>query len=100
MTSALELLLTNGYERTTYSAIARTAQAGQSLVQYYMPKKECIVALFVKKLVASIDEFISYRIPDCSDLRKKAITITMFLAELQRRLKKSGIRSIRTYVRN
>jgi len=54
--TSFSLFVVNGFEKTTYSAIAKASGLNRSLIQYYYPKKEILVHKFLEAMIAEIDQ--------------------------------------------
>lgn len=55
MHAAFRLLIDKGYEKTSYTDIARESGCTRALVQYHYPKKDEFVTAFVDRLLEAVD---------------------------------------------
>lgn len=53
--AAFRLLIEKGYEKTSYTDIARKSGCTRALVQYHYPKKDEFVTAFVDRLLEAVD---------------------------------------------
>lgn len=54
-TAAMELLVEEGYRRTSYQSIADRCGLTRAFVQHYVPKKELLIAWFLDRALALMD---------------------------------------------
>lgn len=80
--SGFRLLLEEGYESTSYRAIAEASGQSRAFVQHYIPKKELLLERFIERLLDIFDERAAGKRNACDPYESMVLTGQLYFAFL------------------